>query len=180
MSFIQPTPTAPAAIPPQKLCVVFTDVIDSTDQWNTNESAMWESIEIHHRILRDRMAQYSGFEIKSLGDGFFIVFVDPRQALHFCLVVQRELAATQWPAAIVARRAIKDATEGRKMDRHPRGLMIRMGLHWAQPFRTIHDEVVMRADVYGVEICAAHRVQEQANGDEIAISDAFLRELMKN
>lgn len=71
----------------------------------------------------------------------------------------------------------------RKQDREKgykgrkRGLIIRMGLHWGVPYKTVVDEVAERKDFYGRFVNVSSRFQSEAEGDEIAVSDALLVEL---
>lgn len=49
-----------------------------------------------------------------------------------------------------------------------------MGLHWGIPFRAIIDPVAQRKDFYGNFVNVSSRFQSEAEGDEIAVSDALL------
>lgn len=163
-------------IPTQPVCVVFTDIIDSTNGWDTSQAVMWEAVQAHHKIVRTELRRFGGYESKSIGDGFFVSFSSVRPALHFSVAVQNKLAQHQWHEAIVHAQAEKD----RAFDHnHPtaRGLIIRMGLHWGKPHASLIDPVSKRTDFYGTFVNEANRIQAEADGDEIAVSDAFLVEL---
>jgi len=162
--------------PVQPVCIIFTDIVDSTEKWDASQAIMWEAVQTHQVVIRTESHRFGGFECKTLGDGFLISFSSPRPALHFCLAVQNQLAKTAWHKSIIQAQAAKDRAAG--LARRPsRGLVLRIGLHWGLPHQIILDPVVQRKDFYGNIVNVASRIEGEACGDEIAVSDAFLAEL---
>lgn len=137
---------------------------------------MWEAVQVHHKILRAELRQFGGYECKNIGDGFFISFSSAQAALRFCLTVQISLSQHQWHEALVRAQAERDQAVDRN-NFTARGLIIRMGLHWGKPHAAVIDPISKRKDFYGTFINESQRIQAEADGEEIAVSDAFLVEL---
>jgi class 3 adenylate cyclase len=84
--------------------VMFTDIVDSTQQAARLGDETWRSLlERHNRVTRDQINHFGGREIKQTGDGFLSSFDSPTRAIR---------CAT----------AIRDATSDI-------GLQIRSGIH---------------------------------------------------
>jgi len=54
-----------------------------------------------------------------------------------------------------------------------------MGLHWGTPYQLVIDPIIARPDIYGLFVSTSHRIQDEADGDEIAVSDSFILELYR-
>lgn len=50
---------------------MFTDVQNSTKLWDTEPDAMNEGLETHDRVLREILAKFRGYEVKTEGVGVF-------------------------------------------------------------------------------------------------------------
>ena len=59
---------------------------------------MQESLTIHNHIIRDKINEYNGYEVKTEGDSFLIAFSDPENAIRFCLDLQDSLLVAPWPS----------------------------------------------------------------------------------
>jgi class 3 adenylate cyclase len=71
---------------------VFTDIVDSTRLVELLGDDGWDSLlSWHDRTVRECFAAHRGREVKHEGDGFFIVFPDPRSALDCAIALQRAL-----------------------------------------------------------------------------------------
>jgi class 3 adenylate cyclase len=114
-----------------------------------------------------------GYEVKNLGDGFFLTFESTLQSLTFCLQLQRELALTVWSREIINWRRETDGEQGKPMHRG-KGLTVRLGLHYGQPFASHIDPVSGRMDYHGNMINVSSRIMGQAGAEEIALSDAAI------
>lgn len=126
--------------------------------------------------VRTLAAQNAGYEVKNMGDGFFLTFGSTIQSLKFCLELQRELALTVWSPEIIRWRAKTDREQGRRVHRG-KGLTIRLGLHFGVPFASEIDPVSGRMDYHGNMINISARIMGQAGSDEIALSDAAIMAL---
>jgi len=74
------------------LTVLFTDIVGSTDLAVEMGDARWrELIARHHRIVRLEVKRFGGREIDTAGDGFFVTFDKPTQALRCAAAVVERL-----------------------------------------------------------------------------------------
>lgn len=70
--------------------VLFTDIVGSTAIAAEMGNTRWvELLERHHRILRRQLGRFGGREIDTAGDGFFVVFERPADAIR-CAVAATE------------------------------------------------------------------------------------------
>lgn len=178
MNFQYPFNPQPAPAPVEEICVVFTDIVDSTALWEFDEAIALASIQLHHKIVRHLIQQFNGYEVKVMGDGFMIIFETAQTTLLFCLSVQLALEYKTWPLEESNLRAqlmddkIPNAT-------YPvsEGLKIRMGLDFGMAYRSEPDPITGRMDYYGRLLNKAARIQSNAKGWEIAVSDYFISKL---
>jgi class 3 adenylate cyclase len=71
---------------------MFTDMVDSTRLVELLGDDGWDSLlSWHDRTVREALAAHDGREIKHEGDGFFVVFAEPRSALDCAIALQRTL-----------------------------------------------------------------------------------------
>lgn len=83
--------------------MLFTDIEGSSDGVRTLGTDKWEAIlERHNRIIRDAINGHGGFEVRSEGDAFFVVFTSPNAALTAAAEIQGGLSATDWPPQAVS------------------------------------------------------------------------------
>ena len=83
------------------ITLVFTDVVGSSgakrdavlgSSLSERDRAYLESIQTEHlRLVRSATAKHKGREIMTMGDGFFLTFEDPVDALRCCAAIQRRL-----------------------------------------------------------------------------------------
>jgi class 3 adenylate cyclase len=102
-----------------------------------------EVIRDHNKIVRTEVAVHGGREVEIQGDAFFLVFPDPRSALHCAVSLQRAFVAY---------------TES-----NPDPLRVRIGLHVGETLRE-------GERFFGRSVNLAARVAAQANGGEILAS----------
>ena len=73
---------------------MFTDIVDSTRLAEVMGDAAWnEATRVHDQLLRMAVAEQGGEEVKATGDGFFLAFALPDEALESAVAIQRRLAA---------------------------------------------------------------------------------------
>ena len=71
---------------------MFTDIVDSTRLVETLGDEQWESLLAwHDRTLRGCFEAHAGEEVKHEGDGFFVAFAEPDNALECACSIQRSL-----------------------------------------------------------------------------------------
>jgi len=50
---------------------------------------MTQALELHDRLLRDLLASFRGYEVKTEGDAFMVAFFTILDAVLWCLAVQK-------------------------------------------------------------------------------------------
>jgi class 3 adenylate cyclase len=127
---------------------MFTDIVDSTRLAETLGDEAWDGvIRSHDKTVRAAVAEQGGEEVKATGDGFFLAFADPDQAIEAAVSIQRRLAEQ--------RRAQGFA------------LAVRIGIHGAEVNR-------VGLDYTGSGVNQASRVGAVADGGEILVSASTL------
>jgi class 3 adenylate cyclase len=87
-----PTPPLPSTSGRQRVTVVFTDIVGSTDLAESLGDDEWESVlGSHRRTVRELLAGNAGREVGTQGDGFLVRFDRPADAVGFAVAVQRRL-----------------------------------------------------------------------------------------
>jgi class 3 adenylate cyclase len=88
-------------------------------------------------------AQYSGREVDTQGDSFFVAFGNAGDAVHAAAAAQRALAAHAWPGETDVR--------------------VRMGIHTGEP--------LLAGDQYvGIDVHRGARIAAAAHGGQVLIS----------
>jgi class 3 adenylate cyclase len=129
---------------------VFTDIVDSTRLAEILGDEAWTSLlRWHDQAIRRVVAEHGGEEIKATGDGFFLAFREPDDAIEAMIGVQRRLAAQR--------------------DEHGFAPAVRIGAHLAQASRT-------GLDYLGIGVNYAARIGAAAEGSEILVSETTLAE----
>ena len=146
--------------------------------WAYNQRAMQTALTIHDSIIRAELVHFSGYEVKTLGDGFLASFSTPQSALQFCLSTQKKLWSMSWPKEILDC-ALRSAYWSGHYRYEHRGLRVRMGIHFGVPFACSLNQVTGRMDYYGYMVNIAARIHGEAEGGEIALSDEFISELYR-
>ncbi|MDQ4064484.1 MAG: AAA family ATPase [Actinomycetota bacterium] len=133
-----------------EITILLTDIAGSTAMTErVGEQRAHELLLLHNAIVREEVQSHGGRVIKSLGDGFLIVFTDPRDGLECAIATQRRFAEYN--------------------ERQPdEPLRLRVGLHRGTVIR--EDE-----DFYGRNMILATRIANEARGDQILVSEAFKR-----
>jgi class 3 adenylate cyclase len=136
------------AAPDGTVTILFSDIENSTVLTERLGDERWlEVLRSHNGVFRDRLRAHRGFEVKSQGDGFMLVFPDPSGALRCALEIQRELAS--------------------RTETNPDApIRVRMGLHTGE---VVHEE----GDVFGRNVILAARIAARAQGGEILVSEAM-------
>ncbi|KAG1744945.1 adenylyl cyclase [Suillus paluster] len=137
--------TAP---PTGHLCLVFTDIRNSTELWEKN-TGMRIAIHVHNDLLLRHLIHCGGYLVKTEGDAFMCTFPTTLAAVWWCLSAQ-----------------ICD--EGKEVyDAHgtllARGLSVRMGIHSGSPLCETDPITAARICGHaagGQIMCSANMVRE--------------------
>jgi class 3 adenylate cyclase len=139
------TPTLPTG----EVTLLFTDIVGSSRLWEEHGDRFIPVWQTHDAILRDAFGRYNGYEVKSEGDAFMVVFDDAANALHCALFAQEALARYPWPADIGPPR-------------------VRIGLHTGEPFQ--HGN-----DYFGPVVNRAAYICKAAHGGQVLLSEETRR-----
>jgi adenylate cyclase len=146
--------TAPpaAAIREGTVTIVFTDIASSTAQAEAFGDQRWfEVLAVHNDVIRGRVAEHGGVEVKSRGDGFMLTFPSARGAAEAMIAVQQDM----------------ERLRARRVDH---AIRLRVGAHTGEAI--VGDD----GDLFGLHVHIAARIADQAAGDEILVS-SLVREI---
>ena len=136
--------SAVAGLPEGVVTFLFTDIEGSTRLLQSAGDGYAALLEEHNRIVRAALTEHAGHEVATTGDGFFIAFSSPVQAVAAAAEAQRRLDASP-PLA-------------------EHGLRVRMGLHSGEAQIT-HDNYV------GLAVHHASRVANAGHGGQVLVSE---------
>jgi class 3 adenylate cyclase len=126
--------------------IVFSDIESSTERAMALGDQRWFAVlGTHNEIVRRRVTEFGGREVKSQGDGFMLTFPSARRAVQCCIAIQEDLEAYA--------EANPDT-----------GVRVRMGVHTGE---AIVDE---GGDLFGKHIIVAARIANLAKGGQVLAS----------
>ena len=137
----------PRSLPTGTIAFVFTDVEGSTTLAQTLGVDHWSEVLSRHReLIRSAVAAHDGVEVKTDGDGFFIVFPRTTDAIAAAVDAERALSAEPWPEDGVVR--------------------VRMGIH------TGDGRLDRDGDYVGTDVHRAARVAAAGHGGQVLLSES--------
>ncbi|KAI1372725.1 adenylate cyclase [Hypoxylon crocopeplum] len=163
--------------PTDKPSIVFTDIKNSTNLWETYPSAMRSAIKLHNEVMRRQLRRIGGYEVKTEGDAFMVSFPTATAALLWCFAVQTHLLEVPWPSEILNSVSCQDVYD-KDNNLIFRGLSVRMGIHYGEPVAEI-DPVTRRMDYFGPMVNKASRISSVADGGQITVSADFISEIQR-
>ena len=135
--------------------ILFTDIVDSTSRANEMGDKAWhELVKAHDATVRREIARFRGNEVKSLGDGFLVLFDGPARAIHCAQSITEAMA--------------------------PLGIKVRAGLHTGEVERTevdvlgiaVHLAARIMDTASASEVIISRTVKDLIAGSGIAVDDA--------
>jgi class 3 adenylate cyclase len=129
------------AAPDGTTTVLFSDIEGFTamnDRLGDRQS--FEVLKGHNEVVRQQVEAFSGFEVKSQGDGFMVAFSSARQAVLCAIAIQQALSNAGGEP-----------------------VRVRMGLHTGEAIKDADD-------FFGRNVIFAARIADQAQGGEILVS----------
>eukprot|EP01065_Artemidia_motanka_P011074 TRINITY_DN1595_c2_g1_i1.p1 TRINITY_DN1595_c2_g1~~TRINITY_DN1595_c2_g1_i1.p1 ORF type:complete len:1119 (+),score=258.88 TRINITY_DN1595_c2_g1_i1:111-3467(+) len=150
--------TVPPGIgsPSADVCIVFTDVQQSTELWECIHQGMYEALLVHNRTLRHVAKLHNGYEVKTIGDAFMFAFDDVGSAVKFALEGQSRLAEEEWPSDLLCHDLCAPVRIHQK--NVWRGLRVRIGVHMGT-VRVETNPTTGRCDYFGTPVNTAARVE---------------------
>ena len=130
--------------------IMFTDLEGSTELINLlGDEEFQNLLRTHNSIIRQQVSKHGGLEVKSMGDGFMIVFASARKAVACGVDILRSLQEFN-----------------QQSPEHQ--LKVRVGVNVGE---TIKEE----GDFFGRSVVLAARIISQASGMQILVSDLFCK-----
>jgi class 3 adenylate cyclase len=138
--------------PMRLLTMVFTDTVGSTAlKQRLGDQPALELKRWHDSVIREELEKsFTGREVSTAGDSFFIIFETPSEATRFALQVQSRLRAGHGGAPAV----LKD----------------RIGIHVGEVFYEDHGSPGKLHDVHGIQVDSTARLMSLADADQILMT----------
>ncbi|EFC40540.1 predicted protein [Naegleria gruberi] len=147
------------------IACAFTDVQNSTVLWEADAKAMREALKLHNEVLRKNLEAFRGFEVKTNGDSFYVVFKSAVDALDWSIACQHDLMACNWPPELLQQWDCRTQWNEKTKELIWNGLRVRIGLHFGQA-EQIFDKTMRRPDYYGTTINTSARIEAAAHGGQ--------------
>ena len=141
-------PENQTSFPSGHIALLFTDIEGSTLRWEKYGPRFGEALHEHDRIMRDAIAQYNGYEVKTIGDAFMVAFGDALDAVQCAAQAQREFA---------------NANENFAHWQEVEGVRVRIGIHCGEP-------ECRGGDYFGPVVNRAARISDVGQGGMTALS----------
>ena len=138
----------------KKITILFTDIVGSTKLWEKQGDVKGRMlVDWHNRVLFPVVKKYNGKVVKTIGDAIMASFKSPKKAMLCAIAMQQVL-------------------EQERAKRQGFQIHVRIGIHTGEA-------VVEHNDVFGDSVNIAARVQSEAKGDEIVISESTVKSIKK-
>lgn len=132
----------------------FTDLMGSTAMYEKlGDAGAYALVRKHYEILFSTAEMYSGFAVKTIGDGTMGNFRQPVDALRASIAAVRQV------------RVLAAESD------HP--VKVRLGLHCGPALIV---SLNGRLDFFGTTVNKAARIEAQANGENVVMSAEFLQD----
>jgi predicted ATPase/class 3 adenylate cyclase len=126
--------------------LLFTDIEGSTKLLRAlSAEDSLAAFALHGAVLREVFRRYRGYEQRTEGDSFFLVFQDAGDAVAAAVEAQRALTVQAWPGGLPVR--------------------VRMGLHTGEP-------TPVAGDYVGLDVHRAARIAAAGHGGQVLLSRA--------
>ena len=132
-------------LPTGTVTFLFTDIEGSTKLLHELGKGYGEVQRAHHSLMRKAIAEGGGYEIRTEGDSFFVVFPSAAGAVTSAAAAQRAFAGHEWV--------------------HGKPLRVRMGMHTGEG--RLLDE-----DYLGMDVNRAARIGAAGPGGQVLLSSA--------
>ena len=132
------------------LTLLYSDIAGSA-QLATHLGSLYASVlDKHSKIFRSLIQLHRGEVIEATGDGFFVAFKDPEEAVRAAVAIQQSINHYKWP----------------EQDQ----LRVRLGLHWGT--------VISAEETFtGSEVHRTSRICHAAHGEQILLSQPLVDKL---
>ncbi|MEQ1821650.1 MAG: adenylate/guanylate cyclase domain-containing protein [Fimbriimonadaceae bacterium] len=126
---------------------LFTDIENSSRNWESSPVQMKKAIDLHNEVLTSAVEANGGRIFKSLGDGIAAVFESAHQGVIAAVYAQQQLISSNWDGAIP--------------------IKARIGVHtgFAEP---------INGDYLGAAVNRVSRITNMAHGQQVLVSHTAL------
>ena len=159
----QSQPQVSSHIPQGNIAVVFTDLKSSTAIWESSPDAMKRALKIHNKIIRSCIADFFGYEVKTIGDSFMVAFDTLADGCCFAMAVQEGFASAIWPSDL----ELPTLFESNGWN----GLMVRIGVCFGEVEMEVNP-VNGRTDYFGRTVNKAARLEGACIPGGVAIDSS--------
>jgi adenylate cyclase len=176
--------------PSVPVTLIFTDIESSTSLWAVAPEAMAPALDAHHALIRSLIEKHRCYEVKTVGDAFMIATRDADCAIQLAVELQHLFFKQSWGREIdsayldLEMQRAEEAGEENATNllcKLPEeryrsmwnGLRVRVGIHTGICDIKL-DEITQGVDYYGTVVNTAARVEAQANGGQVLVSQATL------
>jgi predicted ATPase/class 3 adenylate cyclase len=132
----------PVARPTGTVTFLFTDIEESSRQWEADAPATETLVEAHDKLVRTVVDGHDGYVFTTMGDGFAVAFQRASEAVAAAVELQETLVGEEWVSS---------------------GLRLRMGLHTGEAAER-------DGDYFGPTVNRAARIMGLAHGGQILLS----------
>lgn len=166
------------AAPEKQVTFVFTDVESSTKLWEAFPKKMNDALIAHDDILRAKLRECKGYEVKTEGDAFMVTFTNVVDAMKWCLGVQEALLNHKWDPAFLEHPSTRVELDPQTQKPMFAGLRIRMGVHVGEP-NCRRNPITRRMDYFGPVVNESARVSDSAHGGQVICTETVIQEYEK-
>ncbi|KAJ9467103.1 hypothetical protein DIPPA_50574 [Diplonema papillatum] len=142
--------------------LVFADVEQAQALWNTAPDIFRRALKLFHKVLRDKVQKYDGYEVRTSGDSFMIAFESPLSAIRFAMQLQEALFVAVWPIQLL------ELPECYPEEGHA-GLRIRVGMHFGEVEIELNS-ITNRFEYFGPAADCAEQARKAAVGGTVVIT----------
>jgi predicted ATPase/class 3 adenylate cyclase len=132
----------PVVRPTGTVTFLFTDIEESSRQWESDASATEALVASHDKLVRMVVEGHDGYVFTTMGDGFAVAFQRASRALAAAVELQEALAGEEWASS---------------------GLRVRIGAHTGEA-------IERDGDYFGPTVNRAARIMALAHGRQILLS----------
>ena len=143
----------------ERVVILFSDVVNSTQKWDACPNIMAEAIRVHHRMAREAIATHGAYEVKSMGDGMMVACNDVDKAVLLANDFHKRLSEASWP--ILSTISARERMQLISQQQNALVLQVRIGIHVGRA-QMAFDEVSKAPDFYGPMVNMAARLEKMA------------------
>ena len=151
--------------------IVFTDIENSTQLWESWHDGMRVGLRLHNEIIRKCIDKFEGYEVKTIGDAFMVTFETFQQGLLFSMEVQESLSRVDWKSIFVEHSPSRCVSREDTVN----DIRVRIGANFG-PVSVEYNDVTHRFDYFGTTVNRAARLEACCKGGSVAVVDEVLEQ----